>query len=118
MLMDKFRAKIFGYKVDPDELQAMRTAVPSHIRVDINKDKLTGHYSARILELENHVVNDLLVTEAPNADELIVMLNDLILGYRNVPEVYRPYFTRLLNIQHPDVLKDLKNSRSLTLVKN
>ncbi len=108
----KLRAKLLGYKIDPDELEAYRTVVPNtvNMHIELTKDhKLIA--TVKMIDGKK-LDDDFLITEAKNQDELITMINDLVLTYRHVPEIYRPYFRRIL------MPSDAKNTKeSLTLVK-
>jgi hypothetical protein len=107
-------ASIAGYKIDPDMLDAYRTAIPSTINLRIEHKK--NHYIAEIKSIENEKLprDIVLITEAQSDKELIHMVNDLILTYKNIPELYRPYFKSILSPS--DSVKQTRKEE-LTLVK-
>lgn len=109
----KIWSSVFGYKIDPDLYDAYRSAIPSTI--DLHIEQKGSHYIAVIKSIEKEALptDTLLVTEADSDAQIVEMVNDLILSYKNVPELYRPYFKRILTPEGS--LK--RTSDSLTLVK-
>lgn len=111
MTLSQYISKKLG-RIDPDELNAYRSVIPDSIFVDVKESK--GATVIRIKSLDDEVIDDLLVTQASNnQDEIVDMVNDLVLMYRNVPEHYRPYFKRILSpVGSP------KKQEGLVLVKH
>lgn len=108
----RLQAKILGYKIDPDVLNAYRSAIPSTIDLQIN---LKGDsYIATIKTVNNEKLpNDtFLITEAPSSEKLVDMVNDLIFSYKNIPEIYRPYYRQILKPEG-----SVAKTESLKLVK-
>ena len=83
--------------------------LPEAIKVKITRGK-TGSYLAELPELD-------IFTEADSREDLIMMINDLIYTYFDVPKEfqgkiwYRPIQTNLLKV---DILPSLKMSLTLT----
>ena len=110
----KLWSSFAGYKVDPDLLNAYRTAIPSTINLRI--EQKANHYIAVIQSIEKEKMpkDTFLVTEADSDTQIVDMVNDLILSYKNIPELYRPYFKRILM---PEGSKKEGFAKELTLVK-
>lgn len=110
-MLPKFIARRLGYSIDPEELNAYRSVIPNHVLVNI--DKQGRNYVIRVKTIDDKKLSkDLLVTQARNQDEIVDMINDLVLMYRDVPEDYRPYFKRILT---PEGNK--RQEKDLVLVK-
>lgn len=94
--LPKLRAKLLGYKADPELVRAFRSAIPTTVNLQINLKGDT--YIATIKSVDNKKLpkETFLVTEAPTQDSLVDMVNDLIFSYKNIPEVYRPYYKQIL----------------------
>lgn len=109
--LQNLRAKLLGYRIDPDELEAYRSVIPNEVDMHIESD---GHtFIATVTSIDGHKPDsDFLITEASNRDELVTMINDLVLTYVHVPEIYRPYFKRALKLKGQHNKND-----SLTVVK-
>lgn len=108
--MKRVATNLLGYKVDPDELDAYRSVIPSEVNVNIKK--IDDLQVATIKEIDGKKVQGLLITEAPSDKELLLMVNDLVLTYKDVPERIRPYFKQVLKPEGTTRL-----SKELTLVK-
>jgi len=95
----KILAGIWGYKLDPDLVNAYRTAIPSTI--DLQIQVKGDSYIATIKTIENEKLpkETFLITEAQSSDALVDMVNDLIFSYKNIPEAYRPSYGRILQPQ-------------------
>jgi hypothetical protein len=108
----RIRTELLGYRIDPDLLNAYRTAIPSTINLDIEHSR--NHYVATVKSIENEELPNktLLVTEANTTDELVKMVNDLILTYKKIPIVYRPYYREILQPEG-----SVARAENLTLVK-
>lgn len=106
------RANFLGYKVDPDLLIAYRTAIPSTINLNINHEGDT--YIATIKTIENHTLpkETFLITEADSEAQLVDQINDLVLTYKEIPEIYRPYYRQILKPEG-----SLAKAENLKLVK-
>lgn len=109
-------SRLFQGGVDLEERDAYRTAIPVSVNVSIVEDG--DRLIARVNRLDDDEVKGLLITEAPNHDQLVTMINDVILTYKNVPEQYRDEFSRLLLPEDPAVFTQVRESKSLNLVKN
>lgn len=110
--LSKIWSKLFGYKVDPDVLNAYRSAIPSTINLDIS---LRGDsYIATVKSIDHKKLPKevFLVTEAQNPDSLITMVNDLILSYKDIPDIYRPYYKQILRPRG-----DVSRTKNLELTK-
>ena len=110
--LSKIRARFLGYNVDPDVLNAYRSAIPSTI--DLKISTKGDYYVAEIKTIENEKlpVEEMLITEAKSQDELVNMVNDLIFTYKNIPEVYRPFYKQILKPSN-----SIKKTESLKLTK-
>ncbi len=111
--MKELFTKWFGrWLVDPEVLNAYRTKIPNSITVDF--DKSDGKILISVASIDGKPVpkKALLVTEADREEDIIAMVNDLIMGYREVPVIYRPWFEEALELQGT-----LGNKKSATLVK-
>lgn len=97
--LSRLRAERFGYKVDPDTLVAYRSAIPSTIDLEISTSG--DYYVATIKTIENEKLPKevFLITEAESPDALVDMVNDLVFSYKNIPDIYRPYYKRILTPQ-------------------
>lgn len=110
--MKELFTKWFGrWLVDPEVLNAYRTKIPNSIT--INFDKSDDKIFISVTSIDGNPVPEkaLLVTEANSEEDVIAMVNDLIMGYREVPVVYRPWFEEALELQGSF------NKKSATLVK-
>ena len=88
-MLPKFISRRLGY-IDPEEFNAYRSVLPQHVLVNIRPE---GKYRVvKITSIDDRPLDDLLVSQARNNDEIIDVINDLVLMYRDVPESYRPYF--------------------------
>jgi hypothetical protein len=107
------RNRIIGYRVDPELVDAYRSAIPNYIQLSIAQNG--DSYLATITELDHEPMSKkiLLVTEARTHEELIDMVNDLIFTYKRIPENYRPFYKQILKPEG-----EIKNSKSLSLVKS
>lgn len=111
--MKELLTKWFGrWLVDPEILQAYRTKIPDSITVDFGKSD--GKILITVASIDGKSVPDnaLLVTEADSEEEVIAMINDLIMGYREVPVLYRPWFEEALELEG-----GLGSRKRATLVK-
>jgi len=82
--------------IDPETLNAYRSAIPSTINVNVHQKADT--FIATIVSVDNEKLPKeiLLVTEAPSEQALVRKVNDLIFTYKNIPESYRPYYSQIL----------------------
>lgn len=111
-MLPNFIKRRLGYTIDPEELYAYRSVIPDTVFVHV--DRNTYPYILRISEVDDKkIAKDLLVSQATNEEEVVDVINDMVLMYRNVPEIYRPYFRRVLS---PDGAQ--KKETDLVLVKN
>ena len=110
--LSRLRVNLLGYKIDPDLLDAYRSAIPAHININIAQSE--NHYIATVNRIEHRKLpKDLfLITEADSSDELVDKVNDLILTYKKIPELYRPYYKRVLKPEGSET-----KSKELSLVK-
>ena len=110
--LSKLRASLAG--IDPETLNAYRSAIPSTINVQVNQKADT--FIATIISVENEKLPKevFLVTEAPSKDSLVDMVNDLVFTYKNIPENYRPYYKQILRpegaVSRTDNLKLVKSA--------
>ncbi|HUY52950.1 MAG TPA: hypothetical protein VMV24_00005 [Candidatus Dormibacteraeota bacterium] len=83
-------------KVDPELVEAYRSAIPSTIDIQVNT--LGDSYIATVKTVNNEKLPKeiFLITEAQSPDGLISMVNDLIFSYKNIPAQYRPYYKQVL----------------------
>lgn len=110
--MKELFTRLFGrWLVDPEVLNAYRTKIPNSINVRF--DESDGKIVISVVSIDGKPVPSkaLLVTEANSKEEVIAMVNDLIMGYREVPLAYRPWFEESLELQGS------LNSKRATLVK-
>ncbi len=84
-------------RIDPDEFNAYRTVIPNTVFVHFEKEG--NKQIITIKSIDDKKVDDLLISEAKNNEEALDVINDLVLMYKNVPELYRPYFKRILTPQ-------------------
>lgn len=109
-MLPKFIAKRLGY-IDPDEFNAYKSVIPEHVMVNITPD--SGYLVVKVTSIDDKKLkDDLLISQAKNNDELVDVINDLVLMYRDVPEAYRPYFKRILQPEG-----QIKKQKELMLVK-
>lgn len=108
------RAKLLGYKADPDLVAAYRTVIPSTIDLQITTKG--DHYIAVIKSIDKKKLlkEEYLITEATSEDKLITMVNDLIFAYKEIPEAYRPYYKLILQ---PEKEGKIAPKEHLKLVK-
>ncbi len=111
-LLAQLRVNLLGYKIDPDLLDAYRSAIPQHVNINISQEN--NHFIATINTIEHHKLpqDTFLITEANSNDELVDKVNDLILTYKKIPELYRPYYKRALKPEGSET-----KSKDLSLVK-
>lgn len=110
--MKELFTKWFGrWLVDPEVLNAYRTKIPNTITITF--DKSDDKILIRVTSIDGKPVprKALLVTEANTKEDVVAMVNDLIMGYREVPLVYRPWFEEILELRG-----DYANKKA-TLVK-
>jgi mevalonate kinase len=111
--LNKLKAGLWGYnKLDPDLVNAYRTSIPSSIDLQVS---LRGDsYIATIKSIENEKLpkETFLITEARSQEALVDMVNDLIFSYKNIPEIYRPAYGRILKPQG-----SITRTESLKLMK-
>lgn len=95
--LSKITGNILGYyRVDPELVEAYRSAIPSTINLQIN---IRGDsYVATIKSVDNEKLpkETFLITEAQSQETLVDMVNDLIFTYKNIPETYRPFYRQIL----------------------
>jgi|GEM_PF-6395106 len=111
--MKLLRNKILGHRVDPELVDAYRSAIPHNIQVDIHQNGDT--YIATITGVEHQPLPNevFLITEAKTESELVDKVNDLIFTYKKIPEDYRPFYKQSLKPEG-----SLANAESLTLVRS
>jgi len=90
------KTSLMGHRVDPELVNAYKSAIPSTVDVQIN---VSGDsYIATVKSVENEKLpkETFLITEAQSQDELVNMVNDLIFSYKNIPVQYRPFYKQVL----------------------
>ena len=110
--MKELLTKWFGrWLVDPEVLNAYRTKIPNKLTIKL--DKSDDKILVSVTSIDGKPVPEkaLLVTEAHSEEDVIAMVNDLIMGYREVPLAYRPWFEESLE------LEGAFNKKNATLVK-
>lgn len=95
--LNKIRTELLG--VDPELVEAYRSAIPSAINLQINVKG--DSYVATIKTVDNEKLPKevFLITEAQSSEALVDMVNDLIFSYKNIPEAYRPFYKQILRPQ-------------------
>lgn len=99
-------------RIDPETLNAWRSAIPQHVHVQV---KIQDGLHVIVIDEINHEKlpkETLLISEASSRDGVQHMVNDLVLSYKRVPEIYRPYL-EILTLEGTTN----KNANTLTLVK-
>lgn len=94
--LSKIRARLLGYKADPELVRAYRSAIPNTVNLQINLSGDSYIATIKSLDKEKLPKEAFLITEAPTQDALVDMVNDLIFSYKNIPEIYRPYYKQIL----------------------
>lgn len=102
-----------GNRVDPELVDAYRSAIPSNIQMTISQNGDT--YMAVITGLENNPLPKevCLITEAATEAKLVDMVNDLIFSYKRIPENYRPFYRNILKPEG-----SINTDSALSLVKS
>jgi hypothetical protein len=102
-----------GNRVDPELVDAYRSAIPSNIQMTISQNGDT--YMAIITGLEHNPLPKevCLVTEATTEAKLVDMVNDLIFSYKRIPENYRPFYRNILKPEG-----SINTGAALSLVKS
>ena len=105
--------KVLGFGVDPELVDAYRSAIPSDVQLKIAQNG--DSYLATVSGIEHKSLPKevFLVTEAKTEAELIDMVNDLIFTYKRIPENYRPFYKQILKPEGA-----IASSKSLSLVKS
>jgi hypothetical protein len=110
-MLPRFVSKALG-RIDPEEFNAYRSVIPSSVFVHIEPEGKSYIITIKSMD-DKKLTKDLLISQGRNDDEIIDAINDLVLMYRNVPEVYRPYFKRILTPEG-----QIKKQKELVLVKS
>lgn len=105
--------KLIGPRVDPDLVNAYRSAIPHDVQLDIQENGDTLLAIIKGMEHQPLPSEVLLITEAKSEDELVDMVNDLIFTYKRIPEKYRPFYKHILKPEG-----SVEGSSSLSLVKS
>ena len=105
--------KIVGYRIDPELVDAYRSAIPDSIQLKIKQNG--DSFLAVITGIEHSKLSDsvFLVTEAKTEEARVDMVNDLIFTYKNIPENYRPFYRQVLKPEG-----SVSSDQSLSLVKS
>lgn len=93
--MKDFLIKRLGYWiVDPEVLHAYRTAIPS--RLTFKEEKVDGKIIIRITSINDTPIDEktLLTTQADKPADVVPMVNDLIMTYKDIPFAFRKYFEK------------------------
>lgn len=96
--------------VDPETLHAYRTSIPSKLTFQASNSD--GKIIIKITSIDDTPLDSktLLMTQASKQAEVIPMVNDLIMEYKDIPPSFRKYFEK-------DFVLEGKNTTQTTLVK-
>jgi hypothetical protein len=111
--ISSLRRKLFGNRIDPDMIDAYRSAIPDNVQLRFKQNGDT--VMAVITGVENEPLpkNIFLITEGRNNDEIVDRINDLVFTYKKIPEEYRSYYKKALKPEG-----SLSQAESLSLVKS
>jgi len=104
--------KFQSFFVDPEEVAAYQTVLPTKIHISFKKD--SGYYICFIDGFGEDKVKGLLITEAKTYDGLITNLNQLVYSHIKMPEKIRPYYG---NRFQPSAESRQRETGELTLVR-
>jgi hypothetical protein len=92
----KVKTILFKYRVDPELVEAYRTAIPETIDIQVKTKGDNYIATVKSVNKEELPKEVFLITEAESQDDLVDMVNDLVFSYKNIPEQYRPYYKQVL----------------------